>query len=1124
MVNPSDYRGFTLNAEEMSGRLALAPLEDLSDPGRPDAVSIAVPAPTGELIEFAIVESPIMEDALQAAHPDIRTYAGSSITEGYAASIRLDMTPFGFHASVRDGQASWYVDPAYLGDTSLYVSYFGASLPEAARLPDEVLDPETGESIVHGVDEVHSDRAAAPRVGEEPGEVVIQRVYRLALVTDASYAEFFAPGLNTNPLDLPASNAAVLAAKTTLMNRVNQIYNDDLAIKMVFVDNTDLLLNLNNAAREAAVGLAGVGLTGCLPNAIVQNQVAVDTLIGPLNYDIGHIALGVDGGGVAFLGVVGQQGQKAGGCTGLANPVGDFMAIDYVAHEMGHQFAGPHTFNGTQGNCSGGNRTGGSSVEPGSGSSVMAYAGICAADDLQPHTDPYFSQRTQMEVSDYVNSEPADPVTDTRGGFEIVTTTNHTPVVTAPADVTIPIQTPFTLRGSATDSDDDELIYLWEQNDIGADEGVQLTNNTKATGPLFRVFGTFADVSETDTLIYNSPGENLATTSPVRTFPDIAQITAGNTNAATGSCPTPAPSDYSGAEGTSALNNGPVLDCYSEFLPTAAYVGSGANASPPRLNFRLTARDLTLEGGGTHFDDVTLTVDPTAGPFLVTSQATPTTYDGGSTQPVTWAVNGTAGLAPNVKITMSTDGGDTFDQVLVASTPNDGSQDVVIPNIATTQGWIKVEAVDNVFFDLNDAPVTVTAVPAGLDVADAVPDTVPNQYSDGVDVTFSATTGQGDSGTLSATPTGLPAGLSLVKTSASDPGVVPSTSTWTVQGTSSAILGSYPVSISVTDAVTSEVVDFTIASAPENATPTYTGDTAETTAAGESTVAVTLSAAVVEQTDGSPGDLSTATATFIDTVTSTTLCTSPVTSAGSASCTYAAAPGTYQVKVSLGGRYLGETAADTALVVTAGTVDPEVPETTLTSVPGRWNLAERARFTFTSSVPGSTFTCTLDGVSEPCTSPYVATGLAHTTHTFSVAANNGGAVDATPATTWTTVPKAASELKRTTTKWKLTPNKFAYLGEYWRTNKRGQKLTYRVTNARELVLVVGKGPNSGKVKVVFQGKTLATINLKGPRASQTIVSLGSFANPVSGKLKVVTLTSKKKSTMRIEGLGVSTLA
>jgi hypothetical protein len=1115
LVDPAEYSGFTLDAAGMAGRLALAPLEDLRDPGRAGAVTISVPGPTGELIDFAVVESSIMEPALQARNPDIRTYAGSSVTEGYTASIRLDMTPFGFHASVRDGQASWYVDPAYLGDTSLYVSYFGASLPRPERrLVEPKIDDATLEAV--GIDpEEYAERAAAqPRTGEGPDGVVLQRVYRLALTTDASYAEFFAPGLNVNPLDLEASNEAVFAAKTTLMNRVNHIYNDDLAIKMIFVDNTDVLLNLNNAAREAAAGLAGVGQTGCLPNALVQNQVAVDTLIGPLNYDIGHIALGIDGGGVAFLGVVGQQGQKAGGCTGLASPVGDFFAIDYVAHEMGHQFAGPHTFNGTQGNCADGNRTGGSSVEPGSGSSVMAYAGICAADDLQPHTDPYFSQRTQEEITAYVTSEPELPVGDTRGGFEVVTTTNRNPVVTAPADRTIPIRTPFTLSGSATDSDGDELIYLWEQNDIGSDAGVQLTSNTKPDGPLFRVLSKFADVSDTDTLLYNSPGQNLATTSPVRSFPDVDQIIAGHTNAATGTCPTPTDADYSGTPGESPLKNGPVLDCYSEFLPTADYVGSAANASPPRLNFRLTARDLTVEGGGTQFDDVTLTVDPSAGPFLVSSQATPTTYAGGSTQTVTWAVNNTAGLAPNVRITMSTDGGDTFGQVLAASTPNDGSHDVVIPDVATTEGWIKVEAVDNVFFDLNDAPITV---PSGLEVVDPA-DAASTQYSDGVDITFSATSDT-PGADLAATPTGLPAGLALAKTGTG------ADATWSVTGSVTDAPGTYPVSVQVSDGTESDTVGFTITVTREGASATYTGPASATLAnAADTDAVVDLTASVVAAADGTPGDISTARATFTDTTTDDVLCADVVVTAtatagtGTAACSAELALGGHDVVVTVGGRYVGTSPAAT---VSVGA--PEAPETTLTEVPGEWNLAETARFSFASSVPGSTFTCTLDGVSEPCTSPYVVTGLSRTTHTFSVAAANAGVVDATPATTRTTVPKAARELKAKTPGWKLTRNKSAYLGEYWRTNKKGQRLTYRVSGARVLALVVGTGPKSGRIKVVFKGKTLRVVDLKGPRASKKVIPLASFAVPTTGKLKVVTLTKQRRSTMRIEGLGVSTL-
>ena len=184
-------------------------------------------------------------------------------------------------------------------------------------------------------------------------------------------------------------------------------------------------------------------------------------------------------------------------------------------------------------------------------------------------------------------------------------TANNSPVVAAPADKTIPTRTPFTLTGSATDSNGDTLTYLWEQTDAGGATGTGLTDSSKVNGPLFRVFGVSAQVSATDTLVYNSPGENLAGTDPSRTFPDLPQILAGNTNAATGTCPAPV------AGGTIPVTD-PALNCFSEFLPTTAWVGTGDRV----LHFRLTARDeFTPDGGvddpgGVSWDNLALTVDP----------------------------------------------------------------------------------------------------------------------------------------------------------------------------------------------------------------------------------------------------------------------------------------------------------------------------------------------------------------------------------------------------------------------------------------------------------------------------------------------------------------------------------
>jgi Putative Ig domain len=445
-------------------------------------------------------------------------------------------------------------------------------------------------------------------------------------------------------------------------------------------------------------------------------------------------------------------------------------------------------------------------------------------------------------------------------------TANHAPVVTVPAAVTIPIRTPFALTGSATDSDGDTVTYMWEQNDRsgisgGSTAGVTLVSNLKPSGPLFRQFGTAAIVSPADTLKYYSPGENAVSTDPTRVFPDMVQIAAGNTNAKTGVCPiappspTPVPAD--------------ILDCYSEFLPTSDWVGF---TNDRVMHLRLTARDGHPGAGGVGNAEVAVTLAPAAGPFLVTSQASATTIEGGTQQAIAWDVAGTSAApvnAADVRISLSVDGGTTFPYLLANSTTNDGSESVVFPNVATTHGRIKIEAVGNVFFDLNDADFTIQAAPEVGNNAPAGGATV--QYSDALSPTVTITASDADTAGsgLTATASGLPAGMSLAVGSTSDEDVRPGARTWTVTGTATAAPANYPVLVTVTDdAGISRTTSFTIIVSKEDAEPTYTGDMLAFTPVGGGTTTAQLRATVRDSsvlsgtTDSAPGNVENATVTF----------------------------------------------------------------------------------------------------------------------------------------------------------------------------------------------------------------------------------------------------------------------
>ena len=263
-----------------------------------------------------------------------------------------------------------------------------------------------------------------------------------------------------------------------------------------------------------------------------------------------------------------------------------------------------------------------------------------------------------------------------------------------PGGYTIPLRTPFALTASATDEDGDTIYYSWEQNDAGHGRDSPSSATSKTNGPLFAMFNKSAPVTEEDTLLYNSPHENHVTTSPTRVFPDLQQILdeqheRGHRRV------------HERADRSSGPDPGEGVLLR---VPAHLRLHADAAALPP------TARDLHAGGGGNTFGDVTLTLAPTAGPFRVTSPNTPVTYQGGSVQTVTWDKANTD-LPPtstsNVAISMSDDGGLTYPYVLAASTPNDGSEDVTIPDMTTTTARVKIEAVGNIFFDVSNTNFTV---------------------------------------------------------------------------------------------------------------------------------------------------------------------------------------------------------------------------------------------------------------------------------------------------------------------------------------------------------------------------------------------------------------------------------
>lgn len=623
---PQAYQLFQLNENSLESNLSAVPSER-SVGAASSSFILSIPNPDGQIERYSVVDAPVMDPALAARYPSIKSYAGQGIDHP-ASTIRFSMANDGFHGMILSAdRKTIYIDPVDRNDR--YYVVFARTNNVDNLKQFNCFTPATAAPV--------SANSSTLRAADD-GKL---RTYRLALACTGEYANFFLNGTETTDNQ---RKGKVLAAMNTLVTRTNGIYERDFGIRMVLIANNDAIIYLN-ASTDPWSGEYNT-----------KTQQTIDAVITNAGYDIGHLvhkeAIAANNNGNAgCIGCICKAGQKGSGFTSHVNPVGDPFVVDYTTHEMGHQFGANHTF--TFSNESGT----ASQFEPGSGSTIMGYAGITGATDVQPHSDDYFHTRSIEQISDYIKS------TTGGGACAAVTVTGNTaPTANAGTDFTIPKSTPFTLTGSGTDANSsDVLTYTWEQMNAGTSTTTN-PSTTATTGPLFR--------------------SRKGTTSTSRTFPILSSILDGT--------------------------NGNQW----ERLPGVART----------LSFRLTVIDNHAAGANGKTDDMSVVVSSAAGPFALTVPNTAVTWTVGSTQTVTWSVAG-SNAAPvncaNIKISLSIDGGNTFSTVLLASTPNDGSEAITIPATPTTTARIKVEAVGNIFFDISNSNFTIggavnCAAPTGL--------------------------------------------------------------------------------------------------------------------------------------------------------------------------------------------------------------------------------------------------------------------------------------------------------------------------------------------------------------------------------------------------------------------------
>ena len=630
-MEPLRFKAFKLDYAQMAAYLNNAPREFTAE-ARQQSFLVSLPLSNGKMETFAVAKTRVMAASLEALHPEIGTYAGSSLNDP-GKQVRITVTPgWGFRAMItRADKGVEYVEPVAEWQNLYYMAYDRTDLVPDARA-----------ALIPFCKELHDDAIQSKLVTTEngPGERglgggVNLKVYRFACAATGEFTQ-----------DNGGTKDLAFQKITTLTNQLNSIYERDINIRVELIAQSYDAIFLDPATDPY--------LNFTVGSWMQQNSQILGQVIGAQLYDIGHVlSRHYDDDpnlGIAILGSCCSLGKGAGCSSWPGPPYGDeFLGI--VAHEMGHQWSAGHTFN----QCNPGDGFSfESACEPGGGNTILAY-NYCGANNTTGDRDLYYHACTIGQIRQFVETQ-----TGATCGTELPTTNNAPMVSTAyPVLTYIPISTPFELTGISNDPDGDALTYTWDQIDLGPSTAL---GSPIQNSPLFRWY---------------EPTPN-----PTRTFPNIQTVISNNNNK-------------------------------TEVLPTYNR----------EINLVFVARDNRIGGGGIAWDTVKLKSTTTAGPFLVTYPNEPNlTWKVGEYQTILWDVaNTNRGLvnAKTVNIRLSTDNGLSYPISLATGVPNNGKYCIQTPNNVGSNMRIRIEAADNVFFDISNNKFAIVPPTAGVSLCTA---------------------------------------------------------------------------------------------------------------------------------------------------------------------------------------------------------------------------------------------------------------------------------------------------------------------------------------------------------------------------------------------------------------------